>query len=268
MKVFLRGLLLLIIGVLAGYFLGVNYPDYGNSLKSVTSKVPFLNQKASDSTEVAPADSTAVDSLGAGVSCLEGDSFHQRLMRAAENIEARRFAYVAELGQDCSGIFHKMKDSVILWTDAKCEDSFNWPEYETTRSSRALADWYYQQGNLKLVEDPMAVRNEIKPGSVMFYSKPGRKYSNLNIDMLTARANNYNPGQAAIMHIGIVVDVTLDEEGNIIQYTLMHGRNEDNPASRTDYHKERQNDSNPNLPKFGNWSQQWVAIADVATPSA
>ncbi len=256
---------MLIIGALVGYFLGVSYPDYGSSLKGVTSKVPFLN-KESDSTRVTPADSTAVDSLEAGVSCLQGKPFRQRLMRAAENIEARRYAYVAELGQDCSGIFHKMKDSVVLWADAQCPDSFIWPDYDTTRSSRAIAHWYHQQGNLKLVEDPMAVRNEITPGSVMFYSKPGRKYSNLNIDMLTAHANNYNPGQAAIMHVGIVVEVTRDEEGNVIQYTLMHGRNEDNPASMTDYHKEKQSDNNPNLPKFGNWSQQWVAIAHVGTP--
>lgn len=269
MKSFLRGLLLLIIGAGGGYYLGVTHPEYTELPSKIGESIPFLN-KAKDTLPAMEADSLlqTPDSMAVAMGradCVSGDSFQQRLLRVTENIEAKKYPYRADLGQDCSGIFHKIKDSVDLWTQSQCEDSnFVFPDYDSTRSSRAIADWYYEKGNLTLVEDPMKVRNQIVPGSVMFYSKPGKTYTNLNIEKLTGKSNNYSPASGAIMHIGVVVDVTKDEEGNVVQYTLMHGRNERHPASRTDYHKEVQS-KNQTLPKFGNWSQQWVAIASVVT---
>lgn len=267
-------MLLLIMGLIAGYYLGITHPEYAERAGNWRESLPFLKTKDSTSTRETTTDSlsTGTDSTSVvstvavlSADCMSTEDFQQSLMRISKNIEARKFAYRRELGQDCSGIFHKIKDSVEIWASSNCSQVFSYPDFETTRSSRHIADWYYRNDNLVFVEDPMTSRNLIKPGSVMFYAKPGKKYSGLTIEMLTASDNNYNSAQAAIMHIGVVVDVTRDPEGNVIQYTLMHGRNERYPASMTDFHKEVQSRSNPNLPKFGNWSQQWVAIAEVAT---
>lgn len=258
MKGLLRGLFVLLIGAAGGYYLGTKYPD----LSEFKEKIPFLNSEKENEAEEATQESDSTATIAAA--CGEDEALHAKLLSVSSSIEALKLPYVASKGQDCSGIYHKMKDSVQQWLPADCAENYVFPEYDKIRSSRQIADWYHGQGNLTLVEDPMAVRNQIKPGSVMFYAKPGKKYTGITIEMLTAKSQNY-ASSGAIMHIGTVVDVTKDENGNVIQYTLMHGRNPKYPASRTEFHKEVQSKSNPNLPAFGNWSQQWVAIADIAT---
>ena len=258
MKGLLRGLLVLLIGAAGGYYLGTKYPN----ITDLKEKIPFLQSEEGGDSE--PGEQVSDSTAQMAAACGEDEALHAKLLSVSSSLEAMKLPYVASKGQDCSGIYHKMKDSVQQWLPADCADQYVFPEYDQIRSSRQIADWYYEQGNLTLVEDPMKERNKIKPGSVMFYAKPDKRYSNLTIDMLTAKNQNYS-SSGAIMHIGTVVDVEKDEEGNVVQYTLMHGRNERYPASRTDFHKEVQSKSNPNLPAFGNWSQQWVAIADIAT---
>lgn len=189
----------------------------------------------------------------------------QVLTTIAENLEAKKLAYISSKMQDCSGIYHQIKDLLQdkLPSLAKSSGKYEYPSAATTRNTRQIADWFFKRGNLLIVQDAVASRNSIRPGSVMFYAKPGRKYQNIDIDMLTDRNNNYT-SNAAIMHIAVVTAVTTDAEGNIKDYTIMHGRNSRNHASRTGS-KEVQSTRTKGLPAFGNWSQQWVAMANIVT---
>lgn len=183
----------------------------------------------------------------------------------AQNLEKKKLAYVTSLGQDCSGIFHQIKDSLQARIPALRQSAqYQYPSFTNDRSSRQIADWYYRNNNLLIVEDAMASRNSIRPGSVLFFSKPGKTFKNITIEMLTDRDNNYT-SNGAIMHIAVVTSVQMDENGDVIAYTMMHGRNKKYPASRSGS-KVVQSDFTPGLPPFGNWSQQWVAVANIMTP--
>jgi len=186
------------------------------------------------------------------------------LTSISENLEKKKLAYIISKGQDCSGIYHQIKDSIQKRLPALAKGpTYDYPEYKNIRSSRQIADWYYKKGNLLIVEDAIKSKNSIRPGSVMFFGKPNKKYSNITIDMLTDRKNNYTRN-GAIMHIATVTHVTTDENGDVVNYTMMHGRNERVPASRSGS-KEVQSKRKKGLPAFGNWSQQWVAVANIAT---
>lgn len=187
------------------------------------------------------------------------------LSSIAQNLEDKKLEYRSDLLQDCSGIFHQMKDSLQKRLPALAEGlEYQYPSSKSVRNTRQIADWFYKNKNLLIVEDAMASRNSIRPGAVMFYGKSNKTFKNIDIDMLTDRANNYT-SNGAIMHIAVVTSVTTDEENNVIDYTIMHGRNPRNHASRTGS-KAVQSTRTKGLPPFGNWSQQLVAIANIATP--
>lgn len=183
----------------------------------------------------------------------------------SENLEAKRLAYISSKMQDCSGIFHQLKDSLQqrLPALAQSKGAFQYPSISEARSSRQIADWYYKKNNLLIVEDAMAARNSIRPGSVLFYGKSGKKFSNIDIDMLTDRNNNFTQN-GAIQHIAVVTEVITDENENVISYTIMHGRNKRVHASRSGS-KAVQSLRTKGLPPFGNWKQQLVAIANITT---
>lgn len=188
------------------------------------------------------------------------------LTSIAENLEAKKLEYRSDLLQDCSGIFHQMKDSLQNRLPALGGAEYQYPSSKNVRNTRQIADWFYKNNNLLIVEDAVASKNSIRPGSVMFYGKSNKTFTNIDIDMLTDRKNNYTPN-GAIMHIAVVTAVTTDKEGNVVDYTIMHGRNPRRHASRTGS-KEIQSTRTKGLPPFGNWSQQLVAIANIATPKA
>ncbi|MEM6799885.1 MAG: hypothetical protein AAF696_00700 [Bacteroidota bacterium] len=223
-----------------------------------------------DSLKVLEAEPISAPVLAAGAVTLprlnmgiSDDKISSILTSISENMEKQKLQYVSSKGQDCSGIYHKLKDSIQNRLPSLA--AYEYPKYNSVRSSRQIADWYHKNGNLLIVEDAMASRNSIRPGSVMFFGRPNKKYSNMDIDMLTDRNNNYTKN-GAIMHIAVVTSVKTDAEGNVLEYTMMHGRNSRIHASRTGS-KEKQSKRKPNLPPFGNWSQQWVAVANIATGS-
>lgn len=187
----------------------------------------------------------------------------------AQDLEAQKLAYVSSLGQDCSGIYHKIKDQVQKKMSILGDDSrYTYPAFNQVRSSRQIADWYYRNGNLHIVQDAMADRNLIRPGAVMFYGRTEEKYNNLTIEKLTNPGKFVHDGtNGKIMHVATVTKVIRDEDGNVINYTIMHGRNSKYTASRTSGNHE-----GPGYDKvftkfpFGNWNQQWVAVAQIETP--
>jgi len=188
----------------------------------------------------------------------------QVLESIAENMENKKLAYISNLSQDCSGIFHQIKDSIQVHFPS-LTTTYQYPIYTTDRSSRQIADWYHKKGNLLIIKNPLASRNSIRPGSVMFFGKSGKKFENITIEQLTDRDNNYTRN-GIIEHIAVVTSVRTDKKGNVKDYTMMHARYPNGPAASRSGSKEIQSKRTKGLPAFGNWKQQWVAVANIATP--
>jgi len=230
--------------------------------KNETTTATTTTVAAIPSTTSSAGNAAVLKRINTGIS---DDKISAVLEIISKNLEDKRLAYVSSLGQDCSGIFHQIKDSLQLYLPALSgKGDYKYPVYKKDRSSRQVADWYWQNNNLLIVEDPIASKNSIRPGSVMFFGKPNQKYKNMTIEQLTDKNNNYT-SNGAIMHVAIVTSVRLDENGNVVDYTMMHGRNPGIHASRSGS-KEIQSTRTKGLPPFGNWSQQWVAVANIATP--
>lgn len=192
-----------------------------------------------------------------------------QLIYISESITAQQLPYIVggPALQDCSGIFLRITDSLKARIPALADKSkYTFPNANQHRSSRGIARWYHEHGNLHIVEDGKAEANRIRPGSVMFFANTDQKYSNMNIDLLAGPPSGVPKG--VIMHIATVVSVVKDDAGNVIKYTMMHGRNTKNPASPSGGNCDcgattgKQHEKFP----FGNWNQQWVAVANIETP--
>lgn len=186
------------------------------------------------------------------------------------DLEAQQLAYISSKGQDCSGIYHKIKDLVQKKMSVLGDESkFHYPSYSKDRNSRQIANWYHENGNLHIVQDAMADRNLITPGTVVFFGRTEEKYSNLTIDLLTNPGKFVHDGNnGKIMHVAVVTQVEKDDAGNVIKYDMMHGRNSRNFASRTTANYDGPGGYAKAFAKypFGNWNQQLVALAHIETP--
>lgn len=232
----------------------VEAPDTTAKIKDVAEVSPIAAPKTKASSEFLPR-------VNVGIS---DKKISEVLSMISKNLEDKKLDYISSKMQDCSGIFHQLKDSIQQRLPAIAAGSaYQYPSPSVARSSRQIADWYYKNNNLLIVQDPIACKNSIRPGSVMFFGKTFKKFNNLNIDMLTDRQNNYT-SNGAIQHIAVVTSVTTDAEGNVIDYTMMHGRRPGKTASRSGS-KEVQS-RNQTLPAFGHWGQQWVGVANIMTP--
>ena len=156
--------------------------------------------------------------------------------------------------QDCSGIFHRISQFV----EKKCK-TYTYPTTKKARDSRTLSGWFYENNNLKIIEDPIADRNLIRPGSVMFFAGTGKKYQNMTIDQLSAPYPN-----GIVHHIGVVTEVKKDEEGDVTGYVMMHGRRPGVFAQRSHYHAI--DPPRFGYPPLGNWNQQWIAVGYIMGP--
>lgn len=192
-----------------------------------------------------------------------------QLIYISESITAQQLPYIVggPALQDCSGIFLRITDSLKARIPALADKlKYTFPNANEHRSSRGIARWYHEHGNLHIVEDGKAEANRIHPGSVMFFANTDQHYSNMNIDLLAGPPSGVPKG--VIMHIATVVSVVKDDAGNVIKYTMMHGRNTKNPASASGGNCDcgattgKQHEKFP----FGNWNQQWVAVANIETP--
>jgi len=171
------------------------------------------------------------------------------LLTIANRLEAKKLMYDQKPFTDCSGIFHRVLDSL----GRRCPE-YTLPDPATHRSSRGIAEWYHEQGDFIQIKDPVASAKYIKPGAVMFYAS-GR----LNPDSLSTE-QLFNPG--GIRHIGVVVEVQKEEDGTISSYTLFHGRSSGKIASKTDYHDLEP--SRSSYPAYGNGRDHWVGVAPIA----
>ncbi len=188
----------------------------------------------------------------------------------AQALEARNLAYRSDLSQDCSGIYHQIKDSLQRRIpDLGPRGNYHYPSYTADRSSRQIAHWYYTNNNLHIVQDALADRNKIRPGTVVFFGRTEEKYSNITIELLTNPGKFIHDGtNGKIMHIAVVTQVERDDAGNVVRYTMMHGRNSRHNASRTSANYDGPGSYAQQHVKFpfGNWNQQLVALANIETP--
>ncbi|MDX1942185.1 MAG: hypothetical protein SFU99_16595 [Saprospiraceae bacterium] len=268
----------LLIGSVIGYLIGNNAGKRANSINNMT--VPSSNTApAAPTTDIiaAPNDTTTVktsesapvqekpvatvnsETLPNDKLCFsDPNDLSLQLSLFAEGIERDSVMYdnknTAKLA-DCSGMFLR----VASFVKSKC-DRYDYPEPKTARGTRELVAWYHNKNNLILVknnaEDAMAKRNLIKPGAVLFFGRSGQVYNDVNISV----------AQQNVAHMGTVTEVKKDAEGNVIGYTMFHGRSTGKIAQRSFYHSIQP----PRLgyPVLGNWNQQWLAIAYIMTPKA
>jgi hypothetical protein len=175
----------------------------------------------------------------------------ETITEIAADLESQKLLYNSKPFTDCSGIFHR----VLREIKKKCPD-YDVPDAEQYRDTRELARWYFNQGELIVIEDPFAAADLIKPGAVLFFGYRDKKYKNINPTALF--------GSAGIEHMGVVVDVQRDKYQRVIGYGLFHGQTTGKIASITRFHLRTP--TRPNLPPFGNWNQQWVAFARIVKP--
>jgi hypothetical protein len=166
----------------------------------------------------------------------------------ADSIQALQIMYGNHGLRDCSGIFHRVVQSL----KARCPE-VELPAMQTARSSRAIARWYAERGEFVAIVDPLQQADLIKPGAVMFYG--GRNCCRQNLDVERALRE--------IKHIGVVVSVERkkDERGEIVRYELFHGRSRGKVAAITKHHHRKP--YRPSLPPFGNGDQPWIGFARV-----
>ncbi len=168
----------------------------------------------------------------------------------ATRIEALKLDYDVEPFSDCSGIFHRVLDSM----NRRCPQH-EYPSPKKYRDSRSLGRWYQDQGAFVRISDPLNQSQYIKPGAVMFYGGRGA-----NLDTMATEAFFKRGG---INHVGVVVNVETDDKtGEITGYWLFHGQRPGKKASVTKYHK-RKYPTRPNYPAYGNGSEQWIAVAPL-----
>lgn len=144
---------------------------------------------------------------------------------------------------DCPGIFHRVLDG--LSERCRC---FSAPSYRDYRTTRQLALWYFEQGVLVQVRDPLEDSEMIEIGTVMFYGIRGRTYRDVAVADLFRRGSG-------IEHMGVVVGIERDERGKLRSYSLFHGRTYGEVAAATNHHTREMG--------FGNDEQPWVAVARV-----
>lgn len=186
----------------------------------------------------------------------------------AQSIEGQKLKYDRTIGQDCSGIYHRIKDSIQARFPALARD-YQFPQFNTDRNTRQIAHWYHKNGNLHFVQDALADQNRLRPGSVLFFGRTDEKYDKVDIDLLS-NANVFQhdatAGKGKIYHIAVVTAVR-DDNGKK-RVTIMHGRNKKHAASRTEVNYDGPGGFKKKFAQFpfGNWNQQLVAIANIATP--
>ncbi len=184
--------------------------------------------------------------------------------------------------RDCSGNFLRLCSYVVN----RCPDqSKNLPamagikDYKAGRSNQApgkpkarstkdIAKWYYAQGNFtpifydakSAISKPSAdlkkYRNQIRVGTVLWFSHTRPTKSN-SISTLLSKIN----------HMATVASVNKDTKGNVVQFTMYHGRNKGKVATVT---KEQYWNwpnkflqGNKQYPPMGYWSQYLVGFASL-----
>jgi hypothetical protein len=170
------------------------------------------------------------------------------LRQVSQRMEAQQIPYSSAAMADCSGIFLRVLDSLKQFCPNQA-----YPNPARYRSSRDLAKWYHEQGRLQLIANPLEHTDQLRAGMVLFYGQRKSLGGKQSLENLI--------GAGGINHLGLVLGVQKDEQGEIINYALFHGLRPGKPAAITRFHYRKP--SQQKYPPFGNGTEPWVAAAPI-----
>ena len=249
---------LIVTGLSIGFFLAINDRWQGEEESLDTVKMEevvvedLLPEKEKPVGPEKPINKPApkpTKKISPTLSCETADfDLEKTVNEIADKLESQKILYNSKSLSDCSGIFLRVGQEMNEICPMVAV-----PTPKEARDGRRLAKWYYDRDRLTLIQDAKASSEWIKPGAIMFYGHRNKHYEAISIQDITA--------SSGIEHIGIVTAVERDKKGIITNYTLFHGRSTGKMASKTTHH--HLNPSRKGIPAYGNWNQQWVAVADL-----
>ncbi|MFQ3201180.1 MAG: hypothetical protein ACI9SK_001911 [Zhongshania sp.] len=143
------------------------------------------------------------------------------------------------------------------------------PGEPEARTTRELAKWYDDRKLFTPVfydEDAFAApanltqfRNKIKPGTVFWFSRKIPKFED-------GKTSLYKQPGGAIGHMGTVVKVEKDNNGNVVGWTMYHGQNS-RKHNGTTSHKWAESGIRQRVPQGGYGTQRIVGFAPYLIPS-
>lgn len=162
-------------------------------------------------------------------------------------------------GNDCSGMFHQVLSEV----QTRCPNH-TLPSLSEARSTRDLAKWYHEIGELVIVNNEEDMAELIKPGAVLFFGHSGKRYKRIKARELYGSKSR----KGIVEHMGIVTGVErgiVNGKDVVTNYHLFHGRYTGRPSAITKWHPMKETKEHP---AYGNGDQQWVAVARILSPGS
>lgn len=170
-------------------------------------------------------------------------SLEAAVSAVARQISGQRIVYGKAPLSDCSGIFHRTIEAL----GARCAGLIT-PPPSVARSSAAIAQWYDRRGLLVHVSRPEDADPFLVPGALLFFAHARKAAGSTPLDR--------------VMHVGVVVDVTRDERGQVLGYSLFHGRQPGTVAGVTRWH------ARDTRPPLGNGPDALVGIGFMEPTAA
>lgn len=209
----------------------------------------------------------------------------------ARNMTAQKIPYTrdpANEWRDCSGNFLRLSSYVASACPDQQEHLIAPPGIKdyapggdnvapgnvTVRSSRGVAKWFNDRGRFTPIyyddaerlgaapKDLHAYRDYIRPGAVLWFSR-GKPLRTDGIDALFVR----NEANSHINHMATVTAVVRDDSGQVMGYSMYHGRTKSKPGSVTKAHfwtwPEKYLQGGKEYPPLGYWKQRLVGISTL-----
>ncbi len=162
----------------------------------------------------------------------DGPAMADAIVSVAYDLTTQDIAYGVGPLSDCSGILHRL----LTGLEDHCPGQ-TLPGVTDARSARALASWFAQDDRLVPMTSLDEADRWLVPGVIAFFGRPGRTEL------------------GRVDHVGVIVDVERDHDGQVVAYSMFHGRQRGLSAGITHWHRR---DASPAL---GNGNDPLLAIA-------
>jgi len=147
------------------------------------------------------------------------------------------------------------------------------PGGEQARTTRGIAKWYDDKDvftpifydNTAIDQAPVTlveIRNKIKPGTVLWFSREKPLKAN-------GKINLYKENGGMINHMATVVRITKDDRGNVTGWDMYHGQNQEKGSGVTSHWWDwpaMYTSNGKKYPPGGYWSQRIVGITENLIP--
>ena len=228
-------------------------------------------------------------------------NMEELLSPIVQDLSAQRILYAqnpSDEWRDCSGVFLRLSSYVAAACPEQqgalaarpgisryVEGGNNTSSVQGYgRNSRSIAEWYAARGRFvpiyydgvtspgQIPPDLRRSRNLIRPGAVVWFSLDRPKASD-GLSGLFVRNVSRGPH---INHMATVTSVTRDENGDVVQYEMFHGRSTGKVASVTKAHfwtwptgylgcsdRSDRSTCTKEYPSLGYWKQYLVGIGTL-----